>query len=54
LSLDNFPDEALGYMLFDLAAHKAVREGTLQRKLDVEIPEKGDHFFLLVRPRDTR
>lgn len=50
LVLENFPSERLVFHLFDLAAKKAVQEGTFQEKRHLEIPANADHFFLLVRP----
>ena len=50
LKLGNFPDEGLGFQLFDLAAKKAVAEGRLSEGLRLEIPREGEHLFLMVRP----
>jgi hypothetical protein len=48
--VQNFPAVELGYQLFDLAAKRAVVSGTFQKALTLEIPNKGEHFFLLVNP----
>jgi hypothetical protein len=46
--LQNFPDEKVSFVLFGLAAKKAVLQGDFRAKTTLKIPHEEDDLFLLV------
>jgi len=52
--LQNFPDEKLSFVLFGLAAKKAVLEGDFRAKTTLKIPREEDDLFLLVTTTNAK
>ncbi|MGQ9574093.1 MAG: hypothetical protein ACUVUC_02125 [Thermoguttaceae bacterium] len=48
LRIQNFPDQALAFRLFDLDAKQPIREGTLRRTATLEVPGRCDGLFLVI------